>query len=63
MVRKVLKRAGFSFVLGMAAVMAVCHLTIFFILCAYYKAQVREINQMLEEQKQRIHQQQTGGAL
>ena len=49
--------------LVMAAIMAVCHLTVFFILCAYYKAQVRELNQLLEERKQQIHQQQTGGAL
>ena len=54
---------GWAGALIMVAIMAVAHATVFFILCAYYKAQVREINQLLKERKLRIKQQGTGGAL
>ena len=50
--------------LVMAAIMAAIHFTIFLIMCARYRAQVRELNELNEVRKARInHQPSIGGAL
>ena len=42
---------------------AVTYFIIFLIMCAYYRAQVREINRLIQERKQRKKEIESGGAL
>lgn len=51
-------------VLIMAGIMSAAHYVVFLIMCARYRAQVRELNELNELRKARIHQQQSiGGAI
>ena len=45
-------------VLLMAAIMAAAHFLIFLIMCAIYRAQVRELNALNEQRKKRVREQQ-----
>jgi hypothetical protein len=49
--------------LVMAVIMLAIHFTIFLIMCARYRAQVKELNELNELRKQRSRETQIGGAI